>query len=192
MSQSRMFRFKGKNVDPQEVGRQLKVRAVVAGRVTQLADHLTVQAELIDVQDGSQLWGEQYNRRLSDIFTIEEELARDISQKLRLRLTGQQEQRLTKRYTADTKAYELYVKGREDWNKRTAADLETAIQHFQEAIARDPNYALAYVGLADAYAILPEYAAVSAVDTRQKAQTAATKALHIDDQLGDEHETLVE
>ncbi len=190
MSQSTMFRFKGKNIDPQEVGRQLKVRAVVAGRVTQLADRLTVQAELVDVQDGSQLWGEQYNRRLSDIFAIEEELARDISQKLRLRLTGQQEQRLTKRYTTDTKAYELYVKGREDWNKRTAAGLEAAIQDFQQAIARDPNYALAYVGLADAYAILPEYADVPVPKMRRKAKEAAAKAIEIDEQLGEAHATL--
>ncbi|PYQ57571.1 MAG: hypothetical protein DMF58_17995 [Acidobacteria bacterium] len=190
MSQSTMFRFKGKKVDPQEVGRQLKVRAVVAGRVTQLADHLTVEAELVDVQDGSQLWGEQYNRRLSDIFGIEEELARDISQKLRLRLTGQQEQRLTKRYTADMKAYELYVKGREHWNKRTAADLEAAVQDFEQAIARDPNYALAYAGLADAYALLPYYADVSNTAARQNAKSAATKALQIDDQLGEAHATL--
>jgi len=190
MSQSTMFRFKGKKIDPQEAGHQLKVRAVVAGRVTQLADHLSVQAELVNVDDGSQLWGEQYNRRLSDIFAIEEELARDISQKLRLRLTGRQQQRLTKRFTDDTKAYELYVKGRENWNKRTAADLAAAIRYFQQAIDRDPNYALAYAGLADSYAVLPDYADVSAVDVARKAKAAATKALEIDDQLGEAHATL--
>ena len=190
MSQSTMFRFKGKKLDPQEVGHQLKVRAVVAGRVTQLADHLNVQAELVNVDDGSQLWGEQYNRRLSDIFAIEEELARDISQKLRLRLTGRQEQRLTKRFTDDTKAYELYVKGRESWEKRTPGDLTAAVQYFQQAIARDPNYALAYAGLADAYAVLPDYANVSMSEVLLKAKAAATKALEIDSQLGEAHATL--
>src|SRR5207245_2866784 len=116
-----------------------KVRAVLAGRVSELADRLTIQAELVNVADGTQLWGEQYNRKLSDIFSIEEEIARDISQKLRVRLTGQQEERLTKRYTADITAYELYLKGRESWNKRTADAIQTAVQYFQQAIERDPQ-----------------------------------------------------
>src|SRR5438270_12903526 len=190
MSHSTMFRFKGKNVDPQEVGRQLNVRAVLAGRVSQLANRLTVQAELVNVADGSQLWGEQYNRQLSDIFAIEEEIARDISQKLRLRLTGAQEQRLTRRYTADVQAYELYLKGRQFWNKRTPADIQQAARYFQQALDRDHHYALAYAGLADTYALFTQYVDASVPDALQKAKDAADKALEIDPALGEAHATL--
>jgi eukaryotic-like serine/threonine-protein kinase len=190
MSRSTMFKFKGKNIDPQDVGRQLNVRAVVSGRVSELADHLTVQAELVNVADGSQLWGEQYNRKLSDIFAIEDEIARDISQKLRLRLTGVQEQRLTKRYTDDVQAYELYLKGRQLWNKRTPADILKATQYFQQSIDRDPHYALAYAGLADAYALYFEYVHAPPAAAQQKAKAAAMKALEIDPALGEANATL--
>ena len=190
ISRSTMFRFKGKNADAQDVGNQLKVKAVVAGRVSQLADRLTIQAELVNVSDGAQLWGEQYNRKFSDIFAVQEEIARDISQKLRLRLTGDQERRLTKRYTTDTEAYQLYLKGRYHWNKRTAENLETAIRYFQQAVDRDPNYALAYVGLADSHSILPQYAEASSLEEMKRAKAAAIKALQIDDTIGEAHATL--
>ncbi|HMC20973.1 MAG TPA: protein kinase [Thermoanaerobaculia bacterium] len=189
MSRSTMFRFKGKNADPQDVGSQLKVKAVVAGRVAQLADRLTIEAELVNVSDGTQLWGEQYTRRFSDIFAIQEEIARDISQKLRLRLTGDQQRRLTKRFTADPEAYAFYLKGRYYWSKRTGGDLETAIRYFQQAIDRDPGYALAYVGLADSTAVLPEYTEADASETRKRARAFVEKALQIDDEVGEAHAT---
>jgi serine/threonine-protein kinase len=190
LSRNSVFRFKGRNVDAQDVGRQLKVRAVVSGRVLQLGDRLTVGAELLDVGDGRQLWGEQYNRKIADIFGIQEEISRDISEKLRIKLSGDQQQRLTKRYTNDPEAYALYLKGRYYWNKRTASGLQRAIEFFQQAIDRDPNYALAYVGLADAYAILPEYSDAPPPDANTRARAAAQKALQIDDSLAEAHASL--
>src|SRR5262249_40947416 len=140
----------------QTVGRELKVQAVLAGRMVQRGDNLSISVELVDVRDNSHIWGEQYNRKISDILVLQEEIAKQISEKLRMRLTGEEQKQLTKRYTEDTEAYQLYLKGRYFWNKRTEGGLKKGIEYFQQAVTVDPNYALAYSGSADCYINLAE------------------------------------
>jgi serine/threonine protein kinase/tetratricopeptide (TPR) repeat protein len=190
MARSTVFRYKGKEVDPQRVGQELGVRATLSGRVLQRGDHLIIKTELVDTDDGSHLWGEQYNRKLSDIFTIEEEISREISDKLRLKLSGAEKKQLTKRYTDNSEAYQLYLKGRFYWNKRTPEGLQKGIEYFQRAIDSDPDYALAYAGLADSYNILVSYSALAPHDAFPKAKAAATRALEIDGKLAEAHTSL--
>jgi serine/threonine-protein kinase len=184
------FRYKGRDVDPQKVGRDLGVRAVLTGRVAQRGDTLSIRADLVDAVEGSQLWGQQYNRRLADIFAIQEEIAREISEKLRLRLTGEEKQRLARRPTENPQAYEECVRGRYFWNRRTPEALHKAIQHFQRAIEKDPAYALAYAGLADSHSMMAFYANTPAKDAYQKAKAAAEKALALDESLAEGHTSL--
>ncbi|HJQ68074.1 MAG TPA: protein kinase [Blastocatellia bacterium] len=190
MARSTVFRYKGRESDPREVGRDLDVRAVLTGRLLQRGEHLVIKAELVDAVDGSQLWGEQYNRRMADIFSIEEEISKEISEKLRLKLSGAQKKRLTKRHTENTEAYQLYLKGRYHWNKRIEEELKKGIQYFEQAIAVDPGYALAYAGLADSYNILVSYSAMAPKDAFPKAKQAAERALQLDDRLGEAHASL--
>jgi TolB-like protein/Flp pilus assembly protein TadD len=190
MARSTVFRYKGQAVDPQDVGNRLGVRAVLTGRVLHIADRLIVKTELVYVTDGSQLWGEQYNRHLSDIVSVQEEISKEISEKLRLRLSDKQKRRLTKRHTQNTEAYHLYLKGRYHWNKRTDTGLTKSIQFLLEAVAQDPNYALAYAGLADSYNILGYYGYLSPREAFSKAKVAAVKALEIDDGLAEAHNSL--
>jgi len=158
--------------------------------VLQRSEMLIIKVELVDTIDGSHLWGEQYNRKLSDIFIIEEEISKEISEKLRLKLDSAQKKKLTKRYTENTEAYQLYLKGRYYWNKRTAESLKKGIDYFQQAIDSDPNYALAYAGLADSYNILASYSAIAPKDGFPRAKSAATKALELDDKLAEAHASL--
>ena len=190
MARSTVFRYKGKEVDPQRVGHELGVRAALTGRVLQRGDLLIIKTELVDTDDGSHLWGEQYNRNLSDIFTIEEEISREISEKLRLRLSGAEKKQLTRRYTENSEAYQLYLKGRFYWNKRTPEGLQKGIEYFQRAIESDPGYALAYAGLADSYNILVSYSALAPHEAFPKAKAAATRALEIDGTLAEAHTSL--
>ena len=190
MSRSTMFRYKGKNADPQDVGRQLKVKAVLTGHVLQLGNRLNIQTELVDVVDGTQLWGERYERPAADVFALQDDIAREISAKLRLKLTGDQEKRLVKRYTDDPEAYALYVQGRFYWNKRTAAGFERAIALFNEAIAHDPNYALGYLGLADAYVVMGGYTGHTGEEQFTRAKAAVERALQIDPGLAEAYSTL--
>ena len=190
MARSTVFRYKDKEVDPQIIGQQLGVRAVLTGRVVQRGDLLIIKAELVDAEDGSHLWGEQFNRKLSDIFAIEEEISREISGKLRLKLSGAQKKQLTKRHTENTEAYQLYLKGRFYWNKRTPEGLKKGIEHFQHAIDSDPGYALAYAGLADSYNILVSYSALAPHDAFPKAKAAVIRALEIDRRLAEAHTSL--
>jgi eukaryotic-like serine/threonine-protein kinase len=139
---SRVFGYKGKETDPEKIGRELNVRAVLTGRVTQRGDSLNIQTELVDVAADSQLWARQYNRRFSDIITVPEEIAKDVSEKLGLRPTGAEEKRLTKRYTANPEAHQLYLKGRYLWGRRTVQTMRQAAAYFQQAIDKDPGYAL--------------------------------------------------
>ena len=185
MSRNAVFRFKGKNPDPQEVGRNLKVGAVLMGRLVKLNDRLIIKTELVDVADGSQLWGAEYNKSLSDILLVQDEISRTISSKLELRLTGADEQNLAKRFTTDAEAYELYLKGRYFWNKRGEAGLRNGIKYFQEAEQKDPNYALAYSGLADSYALLCDIGVVAPVTEMPHAKAAAQKAVDIDPNLAE-------
>jgi len=190
MSYSSVSRFKGPKIDPQEAGRRLKVRAVLTGRLLQRGDNLSISAELVDVEDNTQLWGEQYNRKLADIFAIQEQIAREISEKLRLRLSREQQQGLAKRYTQNPESYQDYLRGRYFWNKRTADGLNTAIEHFNKAIAKDPTFALAYAGIADCYAVMSFYTAVPPRESYPKAKSAALKALNIDGSLVEAHAAL--
>lgn len=189
---STVFRYKGSLADPQEVGRELGVRAVFAGRVMQHGDSLIIKTELVDIAHDSQLWGEQYRRKMVNIFSLQEEIAEDISEKLRLRLSGADKKRLAKRYTENSEAYKFYLKGRYFvTTKRTEEWIKRGIEHFQQAIDLDPNYALAYSGLADAYAFLASSTGGwSPREAYPKAKAAALKALEIDEALGEAHSSL--
>jgi TolB-like protein/tetratricopeptide (TPR) repeat protein len=190
MARSTMFSFKGKDLNPQTVGEQLGVETVLTGRVVQRGDSLTVQADLVNVADGTQLWGEQFNRKLTDLVALQGEVARDVSNKLRTKLTGADEQRLAKTYTANPVAYQHYLRGRFYWNKRTAKDLQKAVEYFQQAVAADSDYAPAYAGLADAYSLLPTYGGGLPREMFPKAREAAVKALSLDSQLSEAHVSL--
>ena len=190
ISRTSSFHYKGKDVSARTVGRELGVRAVLTGRIVQRGDTLSIRAELVDARDDTHLWGEEYDRRLSDILAVQEEIAKDISGKLRQRLTGEEKKRLTKRYTESAEAYSLYLKGRYHWSKRTSEDLQKGIEYFQQAISKDPGYALAYTGLAESYAVLSLYSGLPAGETFPKAKAAALKALEIDDTLAQAHAVL--
>ena len=190
IAHSSVFRYKGRNPDPQTVGRELGVRALLTGRIVQRGDRLIVSAELVDVENNRRLWGGQYDRRPSDILAVQSEISREISEQLRSRLTNEEEKRLTKHYTENTEAYEDYLKGRYYWNKRTGDDLKKAIDYFNQAIAKDPAYALAYAGLADCYIVIPNYSNVSTQEASVKGKEAAQKALQIDDSLAEAHTSL--
>ncbi len=188
---SRVFRYKGKETDPEKIGRELNVRAVLTGRVTQRGDSLNIQTELVDVGADSQLWGRQYSRKFSEIITVQEEIAKEVSEKLRLRPTSEEQKRLTKRYTENPEAHQLYLKGRYLWNRRTAQTLQRAAAYFQQAIDKDPGYALAWAGLADCYALYSFYGVLSPAEAFPRAKEAAAKALEIDDALAEAHASLV-
>jgi TolB-like protein/Tfp pilus assembly protein PilF len=194
MARSTTFRYRGPDVNPQDVGRELGVGAVLTGRVVQRDDTLNVHAELVDVKSGSQLWGEQYDRELADIVTVQNDIAAEISQALRLQLSGE-EQQLAKIATTNSEAYQSYLKGRYLWNKRTNEDFKKAIEFFQEAREADPEFALAHVGLADCYVLLGEafYGAdedFPPKDAFARAKSAALEALQLDSSLAEARTTL--
>lgn len=190
IARSTVFRYKGQEHDAQKIGSELGVRAVLMGRVLQRGDTLTIQVDLVDTSDGSQLWGEQYTRKLSDILVMQQNISREVSEKLRLKLSGAQKEQLAKRYTESTEAYELYLRGRYQWNRRTPDGLMKGIEYFQQAISADPNYALAYAGLADSYNVLSTNAVRPPKEAFPKAKEAAEKALAIDDTLAEAHSSL--
>ena len=190
MSSNSVFRYKGRAVDAQAVGRELGVRAVVVGRVVQRGDGLSISTELIDIRDSRQLWGEQYNRKSSDILAVQEEIARQISNKLRLRLSGEDKGRLSKRYTESAEAYELYLKGRFHQSKRTQDDLLRSIDYFKQAVAKDPNYALAHSGISDSYSYLGNHGFLPPREVSPEAKAAAVRALEIDARLAEAHTSL--
>jgi TolB-like protein/Tfp pilus assembly protein PilF len=190
MARTTVFRYKGQDADPQEIGRNLKVSSVLTGEVIQRGDSLVIQADLINTEDGSQLWGDQYNPKQSDIFTVQKDISRQISEKLRLRLSGDDERQVVKSYTEDADAYYLYLKGRYFWNQRTETGLKKGIEYFQQAIERDPNYALAYSGLADSYTTLGYLSSLAPDECFPKAKAAAAKALELDSSLADPHTSL--
>ncbi|HKG21654.1 MAG TPA: BTAD domain-containing putative transcriptional regulator [Blastocatellia bacterium] len=190
MAWSTVSRYKGKEFDPLEVGRGLRVRAVLTGRVLQLNDRLVIRAELVAAGDGSHLWGEQYDLEAADTFAAEGEISNDISRKLRLRLTGEDRRRLARRYTESTEAYLAYLKGRYYWNKRDTAQLKKGVEHFRQAIDLDPGYASAYAGLSDSYTLLVVRESVSPEDGFAKAKAAAARALEIDEGFAEAHASL--
>ena len=187
---SAVFRYKSKDVDPQKAATELKVGAVVTGRVTQRGDSLLVSAELTDIRTNRSLWSEQYDRKLSDALSVQREVAGEISARLRERLSGEQKVKLNTGGTSDPEAYQLYLKGRYYWDKRTPEALNKGRDYFQQAVERDPNYALAYVGLAEYYAVISDYSYIPYSETIPKAKTYATRALAIDDTHAEAHAVL--
>ncbi|HKB66432.1 MAG TPA: winged helix-turn-helix domain-containing protein [Pyrinomonadaceae bacterium] len=177
-----MVSYKGRNVDPRQVGQELNVRAVVTGRVHRRGDTISIQADLIDLDSVSQIWGQHYERRLSDILLVQEEISRDIFENLRLKLNVEEQKQL--------EAYRLYLKGRNAWNKRTREGMQQGIDFFQQAINADPNYAAAYAGLADCYNMQVIYGVYSPGEGFPKAKAAAVKALEMDETLAEAHTSL--
>jgi TolB-like protein len=190
MARSTVFSSLKRAVDPRKLGRALQVGAVLAGRVLLQGDNLVIGVELVEVASGRELWGEQYRRRLGDLLTVQEEIAREISEALRLRLTPAEQKRLARGSTQSSEAYQLYLRGRFCWNKRTREGLMKGIEYFEQAVERDPGYALAHVGLADSYNLLPYYAVVAPREAIPRATRAARRALEIDDQLAEAHNAL--
>ncbi|HEV8484458.1 MAG TPA: protein kinase, partial [Blastocatellia bacterium] len=184
---SSVLRYKGKQVDPQAVGRELNVRAVLMGRLTLQGDGLTIGTELVDVRDNRRLWSEQYSGKLSNILDVQGEIARQISERLRLRLSGEEKKKLAKQYTENTDAYQLYMLGRQCFNKQTKEALEKSIGYYEQAIEKDPNYALAYAGLAYSYYFLGNRGFWTTKEYAQKLEWAALKALELDDTLAEGH-----
>jgi len=181
MARTSVFRFKGKEDDPRQIGQSLQVAALLMGRITQHGDQLDIQADLVNASDGSELWGSNYERKLADITQVQSDITRDISNSLQLRLNGAQQQQLTKTGTNNPEAYRLYLEGRQLWYGRTNAGLRKSIELFQQAIAADPNYALAYTGLAETYSISPGYdVGISSKQARVLADEATRKALELD------------
>jgi len=189
ISRASAFHYKGRAIEPDAVGRELDVEALVLGRIVQRGDELIVSAELVRAEDNEQIWGERYSRTAADVFSIQEDMAREISDALRVQLTDEQQELVVKQHTADPEAYQAYLKGRFYWNQRTENELRQAIVHFQEAIAFDPEYALGYSGLADVYAILGFYYA-SPPELRPMFQAAAERALELDDTLAEAHNSM--
>ena len=181
------FRYKGRDADPQTVGRELNVRAVLMGRVRQKGDTLNVKVDLVDVDTGAQLWGDEYERKMTDILAVKQTIAREVTEKLRLKLSADEQQRIIKRDATNVEAYKHYLRGRHFWNKRNAEGLKRAIGEFQQAIDLDPAYALGYVGLADCYLVLETVTNAPAAENLPKARAAVDRALQIDDSLAEAH-----
>jgi len=188
-SRNSVFRYKGKDVDVQKTGNDLGVRALVSGRVTPHEDNVEVSAELTDVRDNTEIWGQHYSGKSTDIISLQQQIAGDIAEKLHSKISSSEKQQVTKQGTQNPEAYELYMKGRYEWNKRTPADLETAISYFNQAIARDPRYALAYAGLADVYTVMVNYGGIPS-ETYPKSNATARKALELDPTLARPHAVL--
>ena len=187
---SSVFRYKGKDTDLQTIGKELNVQAILHGRVVQRGDGLMLSLELVDVQKDRVIWSEQYDRKQSDLVSLQSEIARDVSSKLKSKLSGADEARVAKTSTADPEAYQAYLKGRYYWNRRTSENLKKAIEQFKSATDRDPNYALAFAGLADCYALLNEYSGVPVTEAAPQARSYAERAIAIDESLAEPHATL--
>jgi serine/threonine protein kinase/tetratricopeptide (TPR) repeat protein len=180
MAQSAVSRYKGREIDPQAIGRELNVRAVLVGRMMQSGGSLRIGTELVDVATGSLLWGAQYDRKPGDIFVVQDEISNEISGKLRLRLTRAEKKQLTKRHTENAEAYRLYLKGRHHWNRWTEEGFYKAIEYFRQAVEKDPSYALAYAGLADCYVLLGWNSYLPPKEAFPKGKAAAKTALQLD------------
>lgn len=187
---SSVFRYKGKETSPQSIGKELNVQAILNGRVVQRGQEVSLFVELIDIALDRVVWSQQYNRKQTDLVTLQSEIARDVSSKLKLKLSGLDEAKVTKNYTTNSEAYQLYLKGRFLWNKRTGESLRQSVEFYNQAIDRDPNYALAYSGLAESYELFPSYSVASPQESMPKAKAAAVRALEIDDSLAEAHVAL--
>ncbi|HEX3252567.1 MAG TPA: protein kinase [Pyrinomonadaceae bacterium] len=190
IARSSVFRYKGKDLDVQSIGRELNVRSVLVGQVKEDGDELRIGVELMDVQGNRSIWGDTYQRKTGDIQTVQKEIVRNVTEKLRLKLTGADQTQLTKTHTDNSEAYQAYLKGRYHWNKRTDESFKKAIDFFQEAIKKDPNYALAYTGLADCYTLRSDYGFLPSQEGYALAKGAVTLALKYDDSLAEAHTSL--
>ena len=192
MARTTMFTFKGKEVDPQEVGKQLGVDAVLTGKVVQRGDSLTIQADLVNVSDGSQIWGGRYDRRPTDVLAVQGEIARDVMTKLRVKLSGEEERSLSKGYTQNAEAYRLYLTGRHLLNNGTQDGVRGGVEYFQQAVNLDPRFALGYAGMADAYTLLGTTitATMQPREAMPRAREAAQRALELDSGLSEAHTSL--
>lgn len=189
-ARSSVFRYQGKETNPQTIGKELNVQAILNGRVVQRGDQLTLSLELIDAQTENVIWSGRYNRTQSDLVTLQSDIARDVSSKLKSRLSGMDEAKVAKNYTANPEAYQLYLKGRFYWNKRTTDALKQAAEFYKQAIEKDPTYALAYAGLAETYVLFTSYGVASAKDSMPLAKAAALRALELDESLAEAHAAL--
>ena len=187
IARSTAFHYKGNDVDPRRVGRELQVTAVLTGKIRQVQDTLTVQVDLIDATTGGQLWGKAYEQTISNVVSVKQAIAREVSEKLKLKLSGEDERRLVKRDSSNSDAYQSYLRGRYFWNKRTPNSIKQALEEFQKAIDQDPNFALAYSGLADSYLLLQQYVGTPSKEAIPKARAAADRAIQIDDSLAEAH-----
>jgi len=190
MAWATVCRYHQHDVDVRAVGRQLGVKAVLSGSLQRDGDHLVLRTELIDVTRGSQLWGKQYDANIADAPKLQQQISQDIASNLRVRLSESEQERIQRHYSASPAAYELYLKGRFFWGKRTKQGLQQGIVYFQQAIKSDPNYALAYAGLADSYALLDDWGDTAPRDSFPKARAAAEKAIALDDSLAEAHASL--
>jgi len=189
-ARSSVFRYKGKETNPQTIGKELNVQAILNGRIASRDDQLTLTLELVDAQTENVIWSDQYNRKQSDIVQLQSEIARDVSNKLRIKLSGTEAEKVAKTYTANPEAYQLYLKGLFQWNKRTAESLRASVDYFNQAIEKDPGYGQAYAGMALAYVLFPEYSAGNPAESVGKGKAAARKALELDDTLAEAHVAL--
>jgi serine/threonine-protein kinase len=189
-ARSTVFRYKGKTTDARTIGNELNVQAILNGRVVQRGDQLTLSLELVDVATENAIWSQQYNRKQTDVVTLQGEIARDVSSKLKSRLSGADVAKVEKNYTTDPEAYQLYLRGRFQWNRRTGESLKQAVEFYKHAIEKDPNYALAYSGLAETYVLFSSYDVAPAADSMPQAKAAALRALEIDDSLAEAHTAL--
>jgi len=183
MARSTVFRYRNRDADAQAIGRELRVRAVLTGRVQHVRDRLLINVELVDAVDGSHLWGESYNQELADLLELQARMSSEIAEKLRIRLTGAEKKKLSKKTTENSEAYQLYLKGRYHWNKRTEESLRKGISFFRDAIEVDPSFASAYTGLADSFITLATNVPLPPKEAMPKAKAAAMRAVEIDDQL---------
>ena len=192
IARNTMFRYKGRDVDTHQISKELGVRSVLTGRVRRLGDRLMIAVELIDAANDSQLWGDHHNRRLPDIFEVQEEIAREICEKLQLRLNTREKKRLYKRHTDSAEAYELYLKGRYHWNRCCEDGFRKSIEHFERALEKDPRFALAYSGLCDAYGLLGYFNHIPSNEAIARTREYALKALEIDNTLAEAYLALAE
>jgi len=190
MSLSSVLRYKGQQVNPQAVGRELNVRAVLMGRLIQQGEGFSISTELVDVRDSRRLWGQQYNRKLGDLLQVREEISREISERLQPRLSGEQKRQLAQSYTESSEAYQLYLLGRYHWRKLTKEGFEKSLEYYEQAIRKDPSYAPAYFGQAVIYSELGLRGLMPPKEVQQKAESATLKALQLDDTLAEAHVSL--
>jgi eukaryotic-like serine/threonine-protein kinase len=189
-ARSTVFTYKGKETTPNAIGEELGVDAVLLGRLEQRGDDLNLSLELVDTATQDVLWTSNYSRKLSDLSALQREIARDVSRRLRPELTASEQKRISKNYSSNSEAQQLYLKGRFHWNKRSSRDFEKAVQYFDQAVQKDPNYALAYTGAADTYALMPLYGTLRPTEYIPKAKQAAQKALELDENLAEAHASL--